>query len=127
MGKVTTYGLGGFDPTKPNNNIVDEVEIEAASPDVAPGVDQSAQIEELYTLVSDLYVQTGVDAAPLLESETVSETAKSAVLATEAVRARADTSAPRDRYQWVGGADGDLFQVEDTETKPVERIELDDA
>ena len=112
MGKVTTYGLGGFDPTKPNNNIVDEVEIEAASPDVAPGVDQSAQIEELYTLVSDLYVQTGVDAAPLLESETVSETAKSAVLAVEAVRARAD---------------GDLFQVEDTEAKPVERIELDDA
>ena len=127
MGKVTTYGLGGFDPTKPDNNIVDEVEIEAASPDVAPGVDQSAQIEELYTLVSDLYVQTGVDAAPLLESETVSETAKSAVLAVEAARARADTSAPRTRYQWVGGADGDLFQVEDTETKPVERIELDDA
>ena len=105
MGKVTTYGLGGFDPTKPNNNIVDEVEIEAASPDVAPGVDQSAQIEELYTLVSDLYAQTGVDAAPLLESKTVSETAKSAVLAVEAARARAD---------------GDLFQVEDTETKPVE-------
>ena len=37
------------------------------------------------------------------------------------------TRPPRDRYQWVGGADGDLFQVEDTETKPVERIELDDA
>ena len=53
--------------------------------------------------------------------------AERAVLAVEAVRARADTSAPRTRYQWVGGADGDLFQVEDTETKPVERIELDDA
>ena len=39
-------------------------------------------------------------------------TAERAVLAAEAVRARAD---------------GDLFQVEDTETKPVERIELDDA
>jgi len=53
--------------------------------------------------------------------------AERAVLATEAARARVDTSAPRTRYQWVGGADGDLFQVEDTETKPVERIELDDA
>ena len=53
--------------------------------------------------------------------------AERAVLATEAARARADTSAPRPRYQWVGGADGDLFEVEDTETKPVERIELDDA
>ena len=39
-------------------------------------------------------------------------TAERAVLAQEAIRARAD---------------GDLFQVEDTETKPVERIELDDA
>ena len=77
--------------------------------------------------MADLYAQTGVDAAPLLESKTVSETAKSAVLAQEAVRARADTSAPRTRYQWVGGTDGDLVQVEDTETKPVERIELDDA
>ena len=125
MGKVTTYGLGGFDPTKPNNNIVDEVEVD----DPAPVEDLAvvSQIDELYGLVADLYAQTGVDAAPLLESETVSETAKSAVLAVEAVRARADTSAPRDRYQRVGGADGDLVQVEDTETKPVERIELDDA
>jgi hypothetical protein len=24
--KITTYGLGGYDPTKPNNNIVEEVE-----------------------------------------------------------------------------------------------------
>ena len=39
-------------------------------------------------------------------------TAERAVLATEAARARAD---------------GDLFQVEDTEAKPVERLELDDA
>ena len=103
MGKVTTYGLGGFDPTKPNNNIVDEVEVD----DPVPVEDLAvvSQIDELYGLVADLYAQTGVDAAPLLESETVSETAKSAVLAAEAARARAD---------------GDLFQVEDTEAKPVE-------
>lgn len=123
--RTTTYGPGGYDPTKPNNNIDDEVEVD----DPAPVEDLAAasHIDELYGLVADLYAQTGVDAAPLLESKTVSETAKSAVLAVEAVRARADTSAPRTRYQWVGGADGDLFQVEDTETKPVERIELDDA
>lgn len=122
--KQTTYGIGGYDPTKPNNNIVDEVEVD----DPAPVEDLAAasHIDELYGLVADLYAQTGVDAAPLLESKTVSETAKSAVLAVEAVRARADTSAPRTRYQWVGGADGDLFQVEDTETKPVERIKLDE-
>ena len=87
MGTVTTYGLGGFDPTKPDNNIVDEVEVD----DPAPVEDLAAtsQIDELYGLVADLYAQTGVDAAPLLESKTVSETAKSAVLATEAIRVRA--------------------------------------
>ena len=110
MGTVTTYGLGGFDPTKPDNNIVDEVEVDDPAP--VEDLATASHIDELYGLVADLYAQTGVDAAPLLESKTVSETAKSAVLATEAARARAD---------------GDLFQVEDTEAKPVERIELDDA
>lgn len=104
-----TYGLGGYDPTKPNNNILKTVEVKGEALDAAPEASQATQITELYALVSDLYQQTG------------------AVLAQEAVRARADTSAPRTRYQWVGGADGDLVQVEDTETKPVERIELDDA
>lgn len=110
MGKVTTYGLGGFDPTKPNNNIVDEVEVDDPAP--VEDLATASQIDELYGLVADLYAQTGVDAAPLLESKTVSETAKSAVLAVEAVRGRADTSAPRTRYQWVGGADGDPKQAE---------------
>lgn len=122
-----TYGLGGYDPTKPNNNILKTVEVEVDDPAPVEDLAVASHIDELYGLVADLYAQTGVDAAPLLESETVSETAKSAVLAVEAARARADTSAPRTRYQWVGGADGDLFQVEDTETKPVERIKLDDA
>ena len=27
MTKQTTYGLGGYDPTKPNNNIVEEIDI----------------------------------------------------------------------------------------------------
>ena len=87
MGTVTTYGLGGFDPTKPDNNIVDEVEVD----DPAPVEDLAAtsHIDELYGLVADLYAQTGVDAAPLLESKMASETAKSAVLATEAARTRA--------------------------------------
>ena len=108
--KQNTYGIGGYDPTKPNNNIVDEVEVD--DPALVEDLAATSHIDELYGLVADLYAQTGVDAAPLLESKTVSETAKSAVLAVEAARARAD---------------GDLFQVEDTEAKPVERIELDDA
>jgi len=27
MGKTVTYGIGGYDPTKPNNNIVEEIDI----------------------------------------------------------------------------------------------------
>jgi hypothetical protein len=25
--KLITYGIGGYDPTKPNNNIVEEIEL----------------------------------------------------------------------------------------------------
>lgn len=25
--KLITYGIGGYDPTKPNNNIVEEIDI----------------------------------------------------------------------------------------------------
>jgi hypothetical protein len=25
--KIITYGIGGYDPTKPNNNIVEELDI----------------------------------------------------------------------------------------------------
>ena len=81
--------------------------------------DTPARIAALYQLIED----AGGD---MKQADNII-TAERAVLATEAVRARADTSTPRTRYQWVGGADGDLFQVEDTETKPVEQIELDDA
>jgi len=27
MGKLITYGIGGFDPSKPNNNIVEEIDL----------------------------------------------------------------------------------------------------
>jgi hypothetical protein len=27
MAKQITYGIGGYDPTKPNNNIVEELDI----------------------------------------------------------------------------------------------------
>ena len=27
MAKSTTFGLGGYDPSKPNNNIVEEIDI----------------------------------------------------------------------------------------------------
>lgn len=91
MVRQTTYGIGGYDPTKPDNNIVDEVEVDDPAP--VEDLATASQIDELYGLVADLYAQTGVDAAPLLESKTVSETAKSAVLAVEAERARVPVEA----------------------------------
>lgn len=36
--KRVTYGAGGYDPTKPNNNIVDEVEVDDPEP-----VEQAAE------------------------------------------------------------------------------------
>ena len=27
MSKMVTYGFGGYDPTKPNNNIVEEIDL----------------------------------------------------------------------------------------------------
>lgn len=121
-----TYGLGGYDPTKPNNNILKTVEVKGEALDAAPEASQATQIAELYALVSDLYQQTGAD-TQALESSMLSLVSERTAPVEQAVRARVDTSAPRTRYQWVGGADGDLVQVEDTETKPVERIEPDDA
>lgn len=89
-------------------------------------LDKRRTLAETPTRIAALY-QRIEDAGGDTKQAEATITAERAVLAVEAVRARADTSAPRTRYQWVGGADGDLFQVEDTETKPVERIELDDA
>ena len=41
MSRIVTYGLGGHDETKPNNNIIEEVEIpdEESNPDEAPTAD----------------------------------------------------------------------------------------
>jgi len=34
--KTIVYGIGGFDPTKPNNNIVEEYEMEVPDPVPTP-------------------------------------------------------------------------------------------
>jgi hypothetical protein len=38
MGKQVTYGTGGYDPTKPNNNVIEEIDLpddgeQAVAPD----------------------------------------------------------------------------------------------
>ena len=47
--KTITYGVGGFDPTKPNNNIIEETEL----PDPEPTAEELARasaIAKLQTL-----------------------------------------------------------------------------
>jgi hypothetical protein len=34
--KNITFGIGGYDPTKPNNNIVEEYEVEVPDPEPTP-------------------------------------------------------------------------------------------
>ena len=74
-------------------------------------LDKRRTLTETPNLIAALY-QRIEDAGGDTKQAEATITAERAVLAQEAIRARAD---------------GDLFQVEDTETKPVERIELDDA
>lgn len=42
--RTVTYGIGGYDPTKPNDNIVEITEIEvpdtAVVPDPAPAIEE---------------------------------------------------------------------------------------
>jgi hypothetical protein len=42
----TTYGIGGFDPSKPNNNIVEEVEL----PDPEPTPEELARASAIAKL-----------------------------------------------------------------------------
>lgn len=52
--KVTEYGEGGFDETKPNNNIVDEYEIGDAASDAAGTINVPvAAVEQLATDMAD--------------------------------------------------------------------------
>lgn len=55
MGKVTVYGVGGYDPSKPNNNVVEEYEI--PDPEVMAPAGQTmipqAAIDELKSKVQN--------------------------------------------------------------------------
>lgn len=52
MIKVTEYGEGGFDETKPNNNIVNQYEIEESPTQELKQIPTSA-LDELSTKLSD--------------------------------------------------------------------------
>jgi len=49
---VTTYGIGGYDPTKPNNNIIEQYEVEVPDPEPTESELLQAQIDALLTLLA---------------------------------------------------------------------------
>ncbi|HSG62329.1 MAG TPA: hypothetical protein VLA24_12950 [Pseudomonadales bacterium] len=49
---ITTYGLGGYDPTKPNNNIVEQYEVEIPDPEPTDIELLQAQIDALLILLA---------------------------------------------------------------------------
>lgn len=54
MGKVIEYGEGGYDPTKPNNNIVNEYETPDVESDIVETINVPVlAVEQLATDMSD--------------------------------------------------------------------------
>ena len=49
---ITTYGIGGYDPTKPNNNIIEQYEVEVPDPEPTETELLQAQIDALLTLLA---------------------------------------------------------------------------
>jgi hypothetical protein len=47
-----TYGIGGYDPTKPNNNIIEQYEVEVPDPEPTESELLQAQIDALLTLLA---------------------------------------------------------------------------
>lgn len=67
--KTIVYGPGGFDPTKPNNNIIDEFESEAPH---LP-LDAVGALATLLAVESVLTVQDAANAVGLTEQDLVNE------------------------------------------------------
>ena len=68
--KITTYGLGGYDPTKPNNNIVEEVEL--AEPTQLP-LDPTAVIATLNAVLGLWPIEDAANAVGLTPEHLIAE------------------------------------------------------
>ena len=68
--KITTYGIGGYDPTKPNNNIVDEQTI--PNPPQAP-LDSVGALATLLAVTGTLTVNDAANAVGLTAADLVAE------------------------------------------------------
>ena len=68
--KITTYGIGGFDPTKPNNNIVEEQII--PDPPQAP-LDPVGALATLLAVTGTLTVDDTANAVGLTPADLIAE------------------------------------------------------
>jgi hypothetical protein len=68
--RVTTYGIGGYDPTKPNNNIVEERIID--DPPQAP-LGSVGALAALLAVVGSLTVEDAANAVGLTPADLVAE------------------------------------------------------
>ena len=68
--KITTYGIGGYDPTKPNNNIVEEQTI--PDPPQAP-LDPAGALATLLAVTGTLTVDDAANAVGLTAADLVAE------------------------------------------------------
>jgi hypothetical protein len=67
---MITYGLGGYDPTKPNNNIVEEVE--QAEPTQLP-LDPAGTLATLLAVTGTLTVTDAANAVGLTPEHLIAE------------------------------------------------------
>ena len=51
-----TYGIGGYDPTKPNNNIIEQYEVEVPDPEPTESELLQAQIAEQQAIIEALAI-----------------------------------------------------------------------
>jgi hypothetical protein len=69
MNRVTVYGPGGFDPTKPNNNIIDEYDEHFP----AQPLDPTGALATLLAVVGTLTVTDAANAIGLTPDDLVTE------------------------------------------------------
>lgn len=58
---ITTYGIGGYDPTKPNNNIIEQYEVEVPDPEPTESELLQAQIAEQQAIIEALAILIATD------------------------------------------------------------------
>ncbi len=70
MARIVTFGLGGYDPTKPNNNIIEDIEV--PEPPQEP-LDQVGVLATLNVVLGLWSVEDAANALGLTPEQLVAE------------------------------------------------------